>query len=367
MREYMDVSKMRAYLEKIPLGERAKVTKKIHALKEHYAHIKLLFTEKEKRKAIDDILFSFDNLPIFGKEYWFMKFTSNDGSGKQLLCMFGRGIGDKIINGKYVEHIKIAHNEYSGYLVCWAYSGGRRKIKNSPGSIKIRKGNIEAKSKNFRACFRGSFPKYRLAISSNGKTTCDLAITEPNDESPSFELSENYRAFFGYGLANLYFDFSGELFKKGFTGKCYVQKVIVAGPFIPWRWGRVVFSNGSILSYYITNMKLLGSKFWMGPFADYYDATSKKTYHYTDVKVRAEPCKGGKPEWILTCNKKRTKVCMKSYGREVFRFQKGGSFKYTEYLVEATECTLNLDTRVLSIKDVGAGFGMVEDTSGYVF
>ena len=355
------------YILKLPETERKIITRHIVDTRERYKTIERLFIRKEKRKAVDSIFFSFDELPLFGKEYWFMKFTSDTGSKTQLLFMFGRSAGDVEINGKYLENKKLSSDKHHGYVVSWAYDDKQKSIVDDHSTIKISKTSIDVKNKSVFASFSGCFPKYNLNISKNDKEICSLKIIEPENETLKFEICENYKAFFGYDLVNLYFDFKGKLFGKDFSGKCYVQKVVVVGPFIPWRWGRIVFKNNSILTYFIPNLEVLGLEYRIDPYFSYYDSVSKKNYNYTDVDAYAFPCANECTKWIVTGNKNNLFICMTSYSHETFRFKKWSNFTYIEYLVEVIDFSLTFDGKNISLKDVGGGIGMVEDTGGYVF
>ncbi len=364
------VKQRRKYISKLPENERKVIRQRIKKIKERYGTIKRLFLKKEKSRAVDDLFFSFDELPVFGKEYWFMKFTSATGSKTQLLFMFGRSAGDIIINGRCLENKKIAKDKYQGYAVSWAYDEKQNSIMDGPSTIKILKNSIIVKNKSISACFSGSFPEYDLDVSKNGKNICRLKITEPKNETLKFQISENYKAFFGYELVNLYFDFEGKLFEKDFRGRCYVQKVVVVGPFVPWRWGRIVFRNNSILTYFIPNLEVFGKEYRIDSSFEYYDSISKKNYHYTDVDVYAFSAPDGCVRWIVTGDngdEGNLFICMKSYSHEVFTFRKWSDFTYIEYLVEVVDFSLNIGGKDVDLLDVDGGIGMVEDAGGYVF
>ncbi len=361
------VKERQKYISRLPESERKKVTRRINNIKDRYNTIKRLFLKKEKTKIVDSLFFSFDELPVFGKEYWFMKFTSDTGSKTQLLFMFGRSAGDIIINGKYLENKKLSPDKYHGYVVSWAYDDKQNSIINDSSIIEISPNSIDVKNKSLSANFSGTFPKYNLNISKNNENICSLEITEPQSQTLKFEISENYKAFFGYDLVNLYFDFKGKLLEKDFSGKCYVQKVVAVGPFIPWRWGRIVFKDSSILTYFIPNLEVLGLEYRIDSSFNYYDSAAKKNYHYTDVDVYAFPCQDDQTRWIVTGNKNSLFICMKSYSRESFTFKKWSHFTYAEYLVEVIDFSITLDNKTITLKDTKSGIGMVEDTRGYAF
>ena len=354
------------FLKKLPANEKKIIIKHIENIKYKYKTLERLFRKKEKKKAIDKFFYSFDELPILGKEYWFMKFTSDTGSKAQLLFMFGRSAGDMSLNGKYIEDKQLGPNKYKGYTVGWSYDNKQKSIVNDLGTIEMSDNKIDIENGSVSSCFCGTFPKYNLRISKNNKEICNLKIIEPKKGNLSFEIYEEYKAFFGYNLINLFFDFEGKLFNKKFKGKCYVQKVVVVGPFIPWRWGRIVFKNGSILTYFTANLEILGLKYNKSMNSTYYDSISKKLYDYHDIEVYAFPGSDGKVRWIVESKKNDLSIYMKSYGKEVFDFKRMGKFRYVEYLVEVIDFSLNLNNKNIGMKEVGGGIGVVEDTQGYV-
>ena len=248
------------YIRSLPETEKKAFIASIQKIKESKGKIERLLVKKELKRGIDDLLFSFEDLPLFGKEYWFMKFTTDDGSRRQFFLTFGRSAGDTEVNGRYVENSKITNDKTDGYCVSWAYDEIKIKLTDDLGVIEVKDDRVTCSNKDLKADFYGSFPKYTLDISSNGKKVCCVDIREPEDNNYNSEVAENFRGLFGYRLASLYFDFEGLLFDKNFSGKCYVQKVIVVGPFIPWKWSRIIFMNGSILTYYIPNIEIGGAR-----------------------------------------------------------------------------------------------------------
>ncbi len=353
------------YLKKLPANEKKIIAENIENIKYKYKTLERLFKKKQKRKAIDKFFYTFDELPILGKEYWFMKFTSDTGSKTQFLFMFGRSAGDISLNGKYIKDKQLGPNKYNGYGVGWAYKDKQKSIVNDLGTIEISDNKLNIENGPVSSCFCGTFPKYNLRVSKNNKEICNLKITEPKKGDLSFEIYEEHKAFFGYDLINLFFDFEGKLFNKKFKGKCYVQKVVAVGPFIPWRWVRIVFKNGSILTCFTANLEILGLKYNKSLCSTYYDSVSKKLYDYPDIEIYAFPGSDGKVRWIVESRKNDLYACMKSYGKEVFDFKRKGNFTYVEYLVEVIDFSLKLNKKNIGLKEVRSGIGVVEDTRGY--
>jgi len=354
------------YIKNLPEIEKKAFIESIQKIKENKDKIERLLLKKEIKRGIDDLLFSFEELPLFGKEYWFMKFTADDGSRRQFFLTFGRSAGDIEVNGKYIENSRITEDKTEGYCVSWAYDGVQRSIADDLGIIEVKNERVTCISKDTKAEFYGSFPKYVLEISNNGEKICCLDIKEPVDSNYDSELSEQFKGLFGYRLANLYFDFKGLLFEKDFSGKCYAQKVIVVGPFIPWKWSRIVFRNGSILTYYIPNIEIGGVEYNIYNSLDFYDAETRKKYSFKKAKVNEYPSEKGNKRWVITAEDGKVFMVTKSYCKESFSFTNNFNFRYIENLVDVADFQVVTEDRVITLNETGSGLGMVEDTSGFV-
>jgi len=354
------------YIKNLPEVEKKAFVASIESIKESKDKIERLLLKKELNKGINELLFSFEDLPLFGKEYWFMKFTANDGSRCQFFLMFGRSAGDIEVNGRYVENSRIINDKTEGYCISWAYDEVQRKITDHLGVIEVKGDKVTCSTQDILADFHGSFPKYTLDISSGDKRICCLDIKEPADENYNSELSENFKGLFGYRVANLYFDFEGVLFEKNFSGKCYVQKVIVVGPLIPWKWSRIVFRNGSILTYYIPNIEFVGLEYNIRNFMEFYDADTRSIHRFKRPGSMKYPSEKGDKRWIITAEDDRVFVVMKSYCKESFDFKNNFNFIYVENLVDIVDLKIETGGKVITLEETGSGLGMVEDTSGFV-
>jgi hypothetical protein len=354
------------YIKNLPEIEKKAFIESIDRIKENKGKIERLLLKKEIKRGVDDLLFSFEKLPLFGKEYWFMKFTADDGSRRQFFLTFGRSAGDIEVNGKYVENSEIKDNKTEGYCVSWAYDEIQKSIADDLGIIEVKDEKVACISKDMKAEFYGSFPKYILDISNNGENVCCLDIKEPEANNYKSEVSEQFRGLFGYRLANLYFDFKGLLFEKDFSGKCYAQKVIVVGPFIPWKWSRIVFRNGSILTYYIPNIEIGGVEYNIYNSLDFYDAETGKMHKFKKVKVSEYPSEKGDKRWVVTAEEDKVFMVTKSYCKESFSFTNNFNFRYIENLVEVADFQVVTEDKVITLNETGSGLGMVEDTSGFV-
>lgn len=353
------------YIKSLPKIEKKAFIASIENIKEGTGKIERLLMKKEINKGIDDLLFSFEDLPLFGKEYWFMKFTSNDESRRQFFLMFGRSAGDIEVNGRYVENSKIIDDKTDGYCVSWTYDKMQKKITDDIGIIEVKNGKVTCSTSDIKAEFYGAFPKYKLEISKDDKNICCLDIKEPGDDNYNSEVSEYFKGLFGYRLANLYFDFEGTLLDKNFSGKCYVQKVIVVGPFIPWKWSRIVFRNGSILTYYIPNIEIGRVEYNIRNSMDFYDAETKKMHHFKKARVYEYPSEKGDKRWIISAEEGKVFMVTKMYCKESFSFMNNFNFSYVENLVDVVDFQIETKNKIITLKETGSGIGMVEDTSGF--
>jgi len=354
------------YIRNLPETEKKAFIASIQEIKESTGKIERLLVKKETKRGIDDLLFSFEDLPLFGKEYWFMKFTSDDGSRRQFFFMFGRSAGDIEVNGRYVENSRIINDKTEGYCVSWAFDEIKRNLTDDPGAIEVKDDRVTCSSKDMTADFHGSFPKYMLDISNNDEKVCCLEIREPADDNYNSELSEFFRGLFGYRFANLYFDFKGVLFDKEFSGKCYAQKVIVIGPLIPWKWSRIIFKNGSVLTYYIPNIEIVGVEYNIHNSMEFYDAEARKLHRFKKAKVYEYPSEKGDKRWVLTAEEGRVFMVTKSYCKEAFSFTNNFNFRYIENLVDVIDFQVEIEDKIITLEETGSGLGMVEDTSGFV-
>ena len=355
------VNTLNKYIRTLSSIEKKHFREKIEQINSKYKSLIELKKTKNSTQEIDPMFFCFEDLPPTGKEYWFMKFASTEPEDKrQLLVMFGDSSETIKINKKKVRCKR--HNGRNGYMTVWCYDDKKNLILDGESLITTNPDNIMASNKHDKIYYKGMFPNYSLNISKKKKEIANLKIIKPEYNSESFEFSSYFKSFAGFALINLYFDFTGILNGEKFTGKCYVQKVIVVGPFVPWYWGRIVFSNGSIISYYEPRIEISVFTHKLSSELTFYDNTKDKKYIFKNLNIK----KFGKknPRWIITANKGKVFISLKSYSSHKFVFEKIGSFTYIEYLSEVTDISIedcDIDTSKLC-----SGFGLIEDANGYV-
>jgi len=352
------------YMQKLSSFEKKQVRDRIRRINSKYESISNLKRTKTAKKEIDPMFFCFEDLPAYGKEYWFMKFVSTENDDdRQLLTMFGISTNDLRINSKRVNCSSGSEHK-NGFMTSWFFDGGKHMVVDAPGKVSIGDNQIDVMGKDKTiVSYAGEYPKYGLSVTKGNRRICDLKLGAPCDDSVPFEFSHFFKGFLGFALINLYFDFEGMLNNKKFKGKCYVQKVIVIGPFVPWYWGRIVFSNGSVLSYYVPYLKLYKFDYTLGDSSfEFYDNETKNTFKTKDISVE----KFGKkfPRWVITNSKRSLFVSMNTYASHKFVFKRLGFFTYEEYLGRATD--IMIEGKSIDMKKLGSGFGLIEDAKGFV-
>ncbi|MEA3342699.1 MAG: hypothetical protein U9Q92_00900, partial [archaeon] len=361
------VMRWHRYLVNLPESQKRSFFEKTEKIRYKYKTIEKLFKIKGriKSQALDNMFFEFEELPIFGKEYWFMKFTSTDTeTKKQLLIMFGRPEGKMKVNNSYVKNEKLDHNTLKGAIVCWFYDEEAENICDSVCNITISENQLISKSGDIKCIFSGNYPDYELKLTKRGDSICRLKIFEPDDNSPKYEISKNFKSLFGIECINSYLNFKGSLNSEDFEGKCFVQKVIVVGPLVPWRWGRIIFKNGSILYFFLPQLQAFGFKYDISSELMFYDSDSDRIYKINDLEVSEY----GKKEtrWVISSKKNNMIVIAKSYSMKPITLESMGNLTYLEYLAEITDFYIETEDKVISLKDLGSGIGLIENAYGYV-
>jgi hypothetical protein len=333
----------------------------IASIRSNFEKTKHLFLKKRKRREMDTWLFNCETLPKFGKEFWFMHFVSTDKDSKgQLILTFGQSEGKVNVNKMTIDPRDKKPNVAS---VCWAYLDKKMEILNSATTFTKSPGRFILKNNEAEISFNGNYPKYSLCIKSKGKLIADLDTSGIKTKQKRYEFTENFKGVFGYELVNLYLDFKGVLDNKKIKGRAIVQKVLITGPFVPWRWGRFTFRDGSTLEFY---------KLYVGAKNLNYRVIS--TYRFSGIKsgehsvfqnliVDQIP---NMPFWSVQSPDKKIMMILEIYSTEKFTLKARGNIDYTEHLVRIVYFQLERNGKIISLDDLGGGIGMFEVTKGYM-
>ncbi len=353
---------LRKYFDALSDIEKKHIQSRINSIRSKYNSIKSLRAPKYFKTQVDPMFFCFEDLPFFGKEYWFMKFTPTaPRDSRQILAMFGRATEDLEINRKKIISEESGKGR-AGFMSSWYFDQRKREIIDDRCEIKISGGNIESNSSNAKITMRGKFPKYKLIIKKHGKDVCNLEITKPTRDENVYEFESFFKAFAGFALINLNFNFNGKLNGKKIHGKCYVQKVIVVGPLVPWYWGRITFENGSVLKYYLPRIELLGVDYKLISQFIFYDSRTGKKHNFNGLNVKK--LNGKLPRFMVSDSGGNISIIIDTYSSHKFIFKKIGAFNYSEFLGKVKY--MYVSGKNIDVSKLGNGIGLVEEASGYV-
>ncbi len=353
---------LKKYFAALSEMEKKHIQSRISSIKSKYNSIKSLRTKKYFKTQIDPMFFCFEDLPFFGKEYWFMKFTSTTPrDDRQVLAMFGRATEDLEINRKKIFP-NMSQKSAAGFMSSWYFDQRKKTISDDKCEIKISGTSLESESDGAKIALSGEFPRYKLIIKSKKKIICDLEIKKPAKDEDAYEFESFFKAFAGFALINLNFNFVGKLNGKRFVGKCYIQKVIVVGPLVPWYWGRITFENGSVLKYYLPKIELMGVDYKLISQFVFYDSRTGKKHNFSGLNVKK--LDGELPKFVVSDSDGNISIIIDTYSSHKFVFKKIGTFNYSEFLGKVKY--MYVRGKNIDVSKLGNGIGLVEEASGYV-
>ncbi len=341
------------------------IQNKLNSIEKKFKNLKKVLS-RDKWTDLDRMFFSFESLPIRGKEYWFMLFTSNDTENKkQFMVTFG----DQNIKNYVVDDCKISDN-YSdknkrfGPFSYWFFNNSFFRSKTRPSVISMESGNISLDSVSANLEFSGSYPNYNLVLKDGKKSVCDIRTSRGSDHR-EYDLMEFFKGKMGFGHLNLLLDFEGKLDGSKFNGQCYLQKVVINAllPNVPWYWGRLYFSDKSVLSYLQPHIKISKISKKFGTSAYYHDSKSGKNYYFDDVKVRKF---GNRNKQFLVHGSDKRKeftLLTENYAQKNFKLNFIGELSYEQNLVKVKSFSLESGDELIKKED---GLGIAEDATGYV-
>ncbi len=324
--------------------------------------------QKKKFTHPDDFFFSFEDLPMFGKEYWFLYFSAPK-SDCQAVFTFGRADVPVKVNNTSVS-VAGDNSKKTCAAVCWLY--GKKKIVaiDSLSTVRIAKTRssscLEAKSSEGSASICGKYPKFEAVLAKGGKNVFTASISAPKKGTP-YELVELFRSpvtgDLGAVMVNYYFKFRGKMGGKQIYGDAYLQKVVAVIPLTPWNWVRVHFAKGAAMDFFAAK-----------PLGDTPAELHFACNDYLEINgIRLRPGElhleswlfGTRRKWLLTG--RHFFMSMETYALQPFRMKQKTTFSYDEYFVRVTDFAYTEKGKTYTLADLGAGSGIVEDAYGYLF
>ena len=340
----------------------------------HFKSFAALFKSRHY-KGPDDLFFSVEELPVMGKEYWFLHFCAPPNE-EQVVVTAGRSVDPVKVNDTAVHagatpiHEACAHpDSVTCATVCWYHAKKRQVAFDSLAEVSVSKKGRERKLTICRGdstvSVTGHYPHFHISLMRNGREVFRAHAHPPKKGMPyeKVHLLKNPIApSLGAAMVNYYFDFEGELEGKPLRGKAYLQKVVAVMPLAPWNWVRVHFSKGAALDFFAGK-----------PFGDSSPGMHFASNDYFEVQGHRVRLGGVKLESWLTGHKRRWVLsgphlflAMESYSLQTFSMKQKTKFQYDEYLVRVSDFAYSNGATRYTLKDLGPGIGLVEDASGYL-
>jgi len=190
-------------------------------------------------RSFDDFFFDFsDQLYPWSTVYRFFFLTDLESRTQLMLGIGQKRSSEYWVNGRRTEFSGNGAS-YRLALTYWVENHGvRHETKNEVVNVLD---GISSSTFSFRKMKQG----YELEIAELSTT---VKLLQDRARSDYVRYLPKLSPFYRY---NKYLPFTGVLHgsevEKGFA---FIQKVNLHMPFIPWRWGRVFFEDGSQLDFY---------------------------------------------------------------------------------------------------------------------
>ncbi|OPY28611.1 MAG: hypothetical protein A4E28_01411 [Methanocella sp. PtaU1.Bin125] len=341
----------------------------IPSLSMMYANSKFktsIYKAGDPQPCLDEIFYKYESLIPFGKEYWFAIFTSLDGrKPMQLVATFGRRNSRRsVIDNLEVSGLNAVDGVLTTGAFVWCFDGKKKLFVPPVQTQTVADGtSIVTSGDGLDIAITGTAPEYRVGIK-NGAITGDFRLVKPG-AGISEEVLNELKMGLNYQVYNLYYNFEGTLNGSEYKGRCYLQKVILSTPMVPWYWCRVVFRDGSFLVFF---KPYFGSKEYNYVLRNkgvFYSAKHDRLFWFYNIDVA---CDSKKSFWRFRSSGDDYALdfSVKSYADHRFNFRSGGVFNYHEFMVNVKKFSFSADGGKVTVshKDVGPGAGLVEDATG---
>jgi len=311
------------------------------------------------RTLLDDVMYRSETLPPLGKEYWwFLFFGRSGGKPVQLMLLIFKKYGKRMLfDGKPMSIKDLGSGKFRAVTAGWVYDGKKmRDLGDTNAVVKTTKKRIISEISGGRLEISGAYPDYRIRL---GKTL-DLRTRKGR-------LIEDKDAYgimvppFGMGWVDAYPEVAGKVLGKIFRGTAHLQKVFGVSIFGPFHWGRVIFEDDSVATFFSlkTGKGELKNFCW---YMIFYDKKRNEIIRFKRPSIRVSKTGDGRLWTVDSKDKDKTmRLVLRSYAKREFRMKGGGSQVYVEYAVLPQDLRLKTVDRTITLKDLGKGVGTLED------
>jgi len=309
------------------------------------------------KTLLDRVMYNVETLPPLGKEYWWFLFFGQDGEKPvQIMLLIFRKYGKKMLfNNKEMVFRESGKNKFQAVTAGWVYDGEElRDLGDTNAIVELQEKKIVSEISGQKMRLSGSFPNYELSVGD----LINLEITKGN----YLEDKDACGVFlppFGVGWVDVFSDVDGIVLGKKFKGTAHLQKVVGATIFGPFHWGRIVFQNGSSISFFCLKTGK-NSKTFFRKSVTFHDAENNKIIRFDNPTLKISK-RGNK--WIIVGKDydKTFRIVLETYAIKQYDMRGGGSQTYIEYGVTPKEFNLKTKDRMITLEDVGEGVGTFED------
>jgi hypothetical protein len=313
-------------------------------------------------ELLDRMMYSFEALPLLGKEYWWFLFFGWDGR-QMMLLVFRKSGTSMIFNGEKVVLKETNQSSFQAVTTGWIYDGKRMRdlgVTNPVVLVNAKEKVLASKISDRKMVFRGNFPEYELMLGE----IAHMKMTRG-------DFLENRRAHgilvppFGAGWTDVYSSVRGNLLGKVFEGTAHLQKVVGVVPYGSFHWARVVFQSNSTFSFFCLK-SLKESKKYFNRSMDFYDHRTKRYFRFKNPKLVVSERRGKTPTWTVEGKDgtNELRVVLRIYAEKQFTMNGGGSQVYEEYAVTPSEFAFRNKEEVTTLQDLGKGIGTFENAHG---
>lgn len=312
------------------------------------------------KTLLDRVMCNSETLPPLGKEYWwFLFFGKNREKPVQLMLLIFRKNGKRMLfNDKEMVLKNLGKNKFQAVTAGWVYDGKRlHDLGDTNATTRIQEKKIVSQISGQKLMLSGGFPDYRLEVGD----TIDLNIKKANH----LEDKDACGVFippFGMGWVDVFSDADGTVLGKEFKGTAHLQKVVGATIFGPFHWGRIVFPNSSVVSFFCLKTGK-NSKRYFRRSLTFHDHENNEIIRFDNPELKISKRKDDTLLWIVE-GKDRDKdfrILLETYAEKQFTMKGGGSQVYIEYAVLPKELSLKIKDRTITLDDLGKGVGTFED------
>jgi len=312
------------------------------------------------KKLLDQVMFSTEILPPLGKEYWwFLGFDTTGDKPKQLMLLIFRKYGKKMLfNGETMEFNGNEKDQFLAVTSGWVYDGDRLlDLGDTNAIINIDKNEIMGEVSGHKLLISGGYPNYRISVGDIIK----LNLTK----SDTLQEKDAHGVFIpplGMGWVDAFGVAEGEVFDGKFSGHSHLQKVFGVAPFGPFHWGRIIFQNGSIVSFFCLKTGKNSQVFFHKSLL-FIDNVNNEIIKFNKFKLKISKSIGEKLYWVIEGKdaEKELLMTLESHAKKTYSMKGGGSQTYIEHAVTPAAFYLKTDSKLIFLNHLGKGWGTLED------